>query len=94
MGVQAHNFGRENIGDGIFVRKGGCPLLRFVPARALLDQPAEQRLFKSDIHSRLFALDPLVAQDLIALPGKRPVEERRFHKLKVVGFFEHKHRGG
>lgn len=69
-------------------------LLRFAPTRALLDQPSEQGFFESDIHSRLFTFDPLVAKDLIALTGERPVEKRRFHKLQVVFLLEHKHRGG
>lgn len=94
MGVQAHRFGWGKIGDGISKERVAARLLPFAPTRALLDQPSEESLFESDIHPHLFAFDPLVAKDLIALACERPVEKRRFHKLKVVGFFEHKHRGG
>ena len=73
--------------------KAEARLLRLPPARALFDQPAEQRFFESDIHSCLFAFEPLVAEDLVALAGECPVEKRRFHKLKVVVLFEHKHWG-
>jgi len=73
--------------------KSGRRLLRPATVRALPDQPAEQGFFESDIHPGLFAFDPLVAEDLIALAGEGAVKKRGFHQLKVVVLFEHKHGG-
>src|SRR5438046_2370792 len=46
------------------------------PARAILHNPIKKSLFKADIKSGFFTLNPLVLQDFISLRKKFLVERR------------------
>src|SRR5437870_188429 len=52
----------------------------------MLHDPIKQRFFKSNIGAGLFALDPLVFQNLFALGEELLVEHRVFHELRVFVF--------
>ena len=54
------------------VRGGG--VTRFAPTGAMLADPIRQRLFKADVASGLFRLDPFVTENFLALGLEFAVE--------------------
>ena len=50
----------------------------------MFEDPVEQSFFKTDIVPGLFALEPLVTEDLFALGDELLVKERFFHEIGAI----------
>src|ERR1041385_1655912 len=76
--------GTKKLGGGLF----GARLLSssVSPVGAMFHDPIQQGLFKADISSGLFALDPLMFQDLGTLCEKLLVEYRILDELRLILF--------
>ena len=51
----------------------------------MLDDPIEERLFKANIMTGLFALKPFVPEDLLPLREEFLVKERILHQVRGFG---------
>jgi len=74
--------GTKKLGGGLF----GARLLSssLSPVGAMFHDPIQQSLFKADISSGFFALDPLVFQDLGTLREKLFVQDRIPDESRVI----------
>ncbi len=58
----------------IIIATGRFVLAQGAPASPVLDNPVQQRLFKTDVMSHFFAFDPLMAKYLRPLGQKLLIE--------------------
>src|SRR6266567_2638902 len=74
--------GAKKSGGGLF----GARLLSssLSPVGAMFHYPIEQSLFKADVFTGFFALDPLVFQNLGALGKELLVKNRIFNELRLI----------
>ena len=81
--------GAKKLGGGL----SGARLLHssLSPVGAMSHDPIEQGLFKTDVAARLFALDPFVFQNLLALSKELLVEHRILDEPRSL--FSDRHHG-
>src|SRR4029450_5169371 len=74
--------GTKKLGGGLF----GARLLSssLPPVGAMFHDPIQQGLFKADVFTGLFALDPLVFQNLGTLREKLLIQDRIPNESRVI----------
>src|SRR5881396_2623239 len=81
--------GTKKSGGGLF----GARLLSssLSPVGAMFHDPIQQSLFKTDVFAGLFALNPLMPQNLCALRKEFLVEDRILNESRLIFFRGKRH---